>query len=260
MSNTVPVTVRNTVFGDGVPKICVPITSTTPDSIFRECKHIVAEKADVVEWRADYLRDYENANLVTNILLAIRRELGDIPLIFTLRTRNEGGNADVKLWDYIKVLRAAAKTRCVDILDVELWILLQLPQEILKELKSSGKILGSKHHFDMTPSYEKMVDDMIRMQVFGADIAKLAVMPMDEGDVRRLFSASIEMATHHTSTPIVTISMGELGLPSRIQCTHTGSCMTFAEVEGASAPGQIPIHILREEMEAFVPPKKKAIE
>ena len=250
------VTVRNTTLGDGVPKICVPVTSSNPDGIHRECIHIVQEGADLVEWRVDYLRDFDNANLVANILLAIRRELGETPLIFTLRTKNEGGTADVKLWDYIKVLRAAAKTGCVDIIDVELWVLLQLPQEILRELQSACKIIASKHHFDMTPSYEKMVDDMIRMQVFGADIAKLAVMPMDDGDVRRLYSASIEMATHHTSTPIVTISMGELGLRSRIECVHTGSCMTFAALEGESAPGQIPIHILREEMEAYVPPKK----
>lgn len=251
MSQPATVLVRNTLLGDGKPKICVSITETTHEDILRSCKRIIDKGADLVEWRVDHYSRNCNPAAMEGTLEALRGLLGDIPLIFTIRTKNEGGLADLPLWDYVKIYRAAARTGKVDIFDVELQIALNIPKEIIVELKRNAKLIFSKHFFTMTPSLEKMVDDMIRMQVFGADIAKLAVMPIDEGDVRRLFSASAEMVAHHHSTPIITISMGDLGVDSRIQCVKTGSCLTFAAVDAGSAPGQLPIDLLRYDMEQF---------
>ena len=49
------------------------------------------------------------------------------------------------------------------------------------------------------------------------------------------------MKDKETKTPLVTISMGKLGNISRVLGEVTGSAMTFAALEGGSAPGQMPI-------------------
>jgi 3-dehydroquinate dehydratase-1 len=46
-------------------------------------------------------------------------------------------------------------------------------------------------------------------------------------------------------TPLITVSMGTLGIISRIAGGMFGSDMTFGAVEKTSAPGQIPIAELR---------------
>ena len=52
-------------------------------------------------------------------------------------------------------------------------------------------------------------------------------------------------ADHSLDIPVVTMSMGRLGVLSRLAGTLTGSAMTFASVGEASAPGQIPIEQMR---------------
>ena len=78
----------------------------------------------------------------------------------------------------------------------------------------------------------------------GADVAKIAVMPQSREDVMTLMEATME-ADHSLDIPVVTMSMGRLGVLSRLAGTLTGSAMTFASVGEASAPGQIPIEQMR---------------
>ena len=83
-----------------------------------------------------------------------------------------------------------------------------------------------------------------RAQEMGADVAKIAVMPQSREDVMTLMEATME-ADHSLDIPVVTMSMGRLGVLSRLAGTLTGSAMTFASVGEASAPGQIPIEQMR---------------
>ena len=45
------VQVKNTVIGEGRPKICVPIVGKTKTDILEEAKKITTLPVDVVEWR-----------------------------------------------------------------------------------------------------------------------------------------------------------------------------------------------------------------
>lgn len=242
------VQVRNCILGEGKPKICVSIVDSEPQDIIESAKTICLAKPDLVEWRVDCFEGYNDPVRVCAALKILRETLMDIPLIFTIRTTTEGGNADVTPSEYQEIYVEAVKQWCADIFDVEYSMLTKLGSDFADIIKSRAKLLISKHNFEKTPATETMVDDLIRMQMAGADIAKLAVMPKEEEDVDKLFKASLEMKEHHNSTPIVTISMGELGVRSRIECEKTGSCFSFATVGQASAPGQIPIEELREKM------------
>ena len=82
----------------------------------------------------------------------------------------------------------------------------------------------------------------------GADIAKVAVMPKNHNDVLTLLRASWAARKETVDCPIVTMSMGEEGVVSRLAGGLYGSDITFAVGMGISAPGQIPIAELRQGM------------
>ena len=76
------------------------------------------------------------------------------------------------------------------------------------------------------------------MEEMGADVAKLAVIPRSRQDVLDLLQATVT-ADERMNIPVVTMSMGGLGVVSRLCGSLTGSAMTFAAVGETSAPGQI---------------------
>ena len=45
----------------------------------------------MVEWRADYFEEYNQPEKVEEVLGIIRDELGEMPILYTFRTRKEGG-------------------------------------------------------------------------------------------------------------------------------------------------------------------------
>ena len=83
------------------------------------------------------------------------------------------------------------------------------------------------------------------MQECGADIVKIAVMPQSKKDVLTLLLATEEMVREHAKCPVVTMSMSEVGVVSRICGEAFGSALTFGAVKKASAPGQLGAEELR---------------
>jgi len=76
----------------------------------------------------------------------------------------------------------------------------------------------------------------------------MAVMPQSADDVLTLLTATNE-ARKTLSQPVITMSMGDLGKVSRLAGEVFGSCLSFATVGAASAPGQIALDHLRPELE-----------
>ena len=59
-----------------------------------------------------------------------------------------------------------------------------------------------------------------------------------------LLAATVEMKNKYFATPIIAISMGKLGIVSRLCGEVFGSAMTFASVGDSSAPGQIGLDVV----------------
>jgi len=76
----------------------------------------------------------------------------------------------------------------------------------------------------------------------------MAVMPQSVEDVLTLLTAT-NTARQQLQQPIITMSMGDLGKVSRMAGEVFGSCLSFATVGAASAPGQIALDHLRPELE-----------
>ena len=51
--------IRGHKIGDGVTKICAPITGVTKESIIEQAFQIKKSGADMAEWRADWYQDVD---------------------------------------------------------------------------------------------------------------------------------------------------------------------------------------------------------
>mgnify|MGYP002225543819 CR=1 FL=1 len=101
------------------------------------------------------------------------------------------------------------------------------------------RVIASHHDFDAIPDDRILRMLMEQMQQGGADVAKLAVMPQSADDVVRLLKLTNDMKQKYPTLPVVTMSMGALGVVSRMAGEIFGSCITFGAVGETSAPGQI---------------------
>lgn len=234
------VTVRNVTIGDGIPKICVPIVAGTKQEILADARKVMGSKADIVEWRADWFSSVFDTALVAKVLRELTCVLGNIPLLFTVRTANEGGNLAVNSALYAKINRAAAETGLPDLVDVEVFSAGESAKEIIDSIHAAGaKVIGSHHRFDKTPPTQEILDRLRKIQDSGADICKIAATPHSKTDVLRLLEATVTMVETYADRPVAAISMTKLGVASRLLGEWFGSALTFGTVEKASAPGQI---------------------
>ena len=84
------------------------------------------------------------------------------------------------------------------------------------------------------------------MYIGGANIVKLAVMPKKKQDVLDVLAVTSEFQEENPSTPVITMSMGDMGVISRLCGESFGSCVTFAAHKQASAPGQMALEDVSE--------------
>lgn len=241
-----PVVVRNVRIGDGRPKICVPIVAVTAEAILEEAAHILSLPADVVEWRVDWYEDVENTEKVLETAGKLREVLGEVPLLFTFRTLKEGGQKSLGPEAYAALNLAAAESGQVDLIDVEVFTGDEIVKQIIEGAHRCGvKVIASNHDFHKTPSKEELLARLCKMQDLGADIPKIAVMPQFKKDVLTLLATTLEMQETYAKGPIITMSMAEQGVVSRLCGETFGSALTFGAARQASAPGQIGVEDLK---------------
>lgn len=231
--------IKNVEIGKGIPKICIPLTGKNREEIIEEMEIVKKSSPDLIEWRVDFFEESDNPERVCEMLGTINDSFKQIPVLFTFRTKEEGGEKPIMSEDYVKLLKEVSERRLADIVDVQVFWYGEKSEDFIKELKETGAVvLASSHHFEGTPSVREMSDALYTMENRGADIVKLAVMPQSGKDVCALLEATMERK-EHSNKPMITMSMGQSGMLSRICGELTGSCVTFASGKQASAPGQI---------------------
>ncbi|CAM3195331.1 type I 3-dehydroquinate dehydratase [Lactiplantibacillus plajomi] len=243
------VKLRNLSLGTGRPKLAVPITGKTTADILAAVDPIKAADPDVVEWRIDFFEGVTDVEQLQQTGRWLRSALGSIALLTTFRTKGEGGNLELSDADYFKVCENVLAGEFTDALDVERYHDEAAVRGLVKMAHAAKVVvIMSNHDFDKTPGKAEIVKRLTSMVDFGADVAKMAVMPQSADDVLTLLQAT--NAAHKTlSQPVITMSMGDLGKVSRLAGEVFGSCLSFATVGAASAPGQIALDHLRPELE-----------
>jgi 3-dehydroquinate dehydratase-1 len=222
--------------------VCQPIVAQNKQELLEQAKEVVRLEPDIIEWRAD---SYLDLHEIKSAGYQLRKQANNIPLIFTLRHLQEGGARQISQDMRLEVMKEVVQAGLVDVLDIEIINEQDFIAEIKKIVDENAvKLILSYHDFKQTPAEKDIVAKLKQAEELGADIAKLAAMPKDYRDVLSLLNATYT-ARNDLDIPIITISMGSMGIISRIAGGFFGSDVTFAAGKVSSAPGQIRIEELR---------------
>lgn len=240
----IPITVKNCKIGEGRTKIIVPIVGVTQDAILAEAKTFDKIPVDVVEWRIDWYEDVFDSKKVVETAGLLQEVLGEIPVLVTFRTANEGGEKAIETPAYVQLMKDICVSGKADMIDVEVF----LGDEVMKELVEVAHanqvvVVASNHEWTSTPDKDEIVARLRKMRALGADIPKIAVTPTCNKDVITLLAATEEMASS-CDCPLITMSMRGTGVITRLVGESLGSAMTFGAAAKASAPGQIDVNAL----------------
>lgn len=238
------VTVGDVVFGHGRPNIIVPLVGKTEEEILEAAAQAKSLDCDVIEWRIDFYEEVETPAAVADLSKKVKAA-AEKPVLVTFRTAKEGGVLPISDDLYFEIYRAVLADGYADLIDVELFMPEVPVQELIGLAHEKGvKIVMCNHDFDATPAKEEIVRRLALMEEKNADICKIAVMPQSNADVLTLLSATQERYAV-AQQPLITMSMGALGMVSRVSGEVFGSSATFGAAAQASAPGQVPVTQLR---------------
>ncbi|HHQ8055833.1 TPA: type I 3-dehydroquinate dehydratase [Streptococcus pneumoniae] len=185
--------------------------------------------ADIIEWRADYLPK----EAILQVAPAIFEKFAGRELVFTLRTRSEGGEIDLFPEEYIHLIKEVAQFYQPDYIDFEYYSY----KDVFEEMLDFPNLVLSYHNFQETP--ENMMEILSELTILNPKLVKVAVMAHTEQDVLDLMNYTRGFKTLNPEQEYVTISMGKVGKVSRITADVTGSSWSFASLDEVSAPGQI---------------------
>ena len=253
--------IKNIVLQAGRPKVAVPLVSQLPQEIIAECEHAAMLPCDLIEWRADSylsgLTDLEEVLQTKEFYLDFLKILddleyiaGDKPLIFTLRSVEQGGMLQLSQAQKAEIYQLVAQSGLAGLIDVELPVAAQSAENICEESGLSlreqideihafgGKVICSYHEFDRMRTPEEIHEKIQIMQAAGADVFKIAAMAVTKEDAENLLKTTAFLHQNGIG-PLVMMAMGEWGKTTRVAAGRYGSCITFAAGQEASAPGQV---------------------
>ena len=220
--------------------IATALTDGAPSGQARQARLAQQQGAGAAELRADLLADPAQ---VRAALTAVRAA-SSLPLLLTYRSTTEGGKGAGHGQGYEDYLASLLQLRpAVAAVDIEMAC--PASKALVAEAKAGGyDVVGSCHDFTATPSAAQITQKLAQITAAGADITKVAYMPRTAQDVAALRHAAHDFAGAYPHQPLIAISMGQLGTPSR---TDLVNCLTFATIAdgAASAPGQATIAHVR---------------
>ncbi len=191
--------------------------------------------ADIIEWRADFLPK----EAILQVAPAIFEKFAGCELVFTLRTRAEGGQIELSSEEYVQIIKEVAQLYQPDYIDFEYFSY----RDVFEEMLEFPNLVLSYHNFQETP--ENLMEILSELTSLNPKVVKIAVMAHTEQDVLDLMNFTRGFKTLNPEQEYVTISMGKVGKVSRITSDVTGSSWSFASLGEASAPGQISLSSMK---------------
>lgn len=190
--------------------LCAVIKGPSLKAVLQELKE-VSERADLIELRIDCLEDASDPTL-KKILAS-----SSLPLLFTLRTKPQGGIFEGRLEIYLAEIE-----RLIALNPAYIDIESHVPPFFVEKLHSAfkeTKIIISHHDFHHTP--ENMDSLFSQLRKFPADFYKIATQANDSIDALRLLAFT-------KKEKVIAMGMGNRGLITRILAPIMGPSICFA--------------------------------
>ena len=180
--------IRELELGTGIPAVCIPNVGKTREEIISLTKKYKELPMDLMEWRSDWFEDVNDIRKVTEILAQIREILGNTPLLFTFRTRKEGGVREMDTESYISLNKAVAAARMADLIDVEIFTGDSIVADLIAFIhENHTRVVASNHDLTERPQNPTLYTGCARCRTWGQTSRRLPSCPR----VRGMFSPSL---------------------------------------------------------------------
>ncbi len=194
--------------------------------------------ADMIELRIDdMIKTARDTTTIAGLVKKVKNRV-KLPIIATIRSsREKSASSGWKPADNerLKLFESIIKT--VDMVDIE-GSSAGINKKVIQLAHKNAKLaIVSYHNFKTTPSNKSLKKTALKALGLKADVVKITVMTKSVQDVGRLML----FCESWKKTPMIAISMGELGSISRIVGFAYGSCITYGYVNGPNAPGQLSV-------------------
>lgn len=185
--------------------------------------------ASFFELRLDFLEDPPDGCRAIRELLA---RYPETRILATCRRHQNHGRFNGSIDEQVAILEQAAEAGAIAV-DVEIESAEAAPQTV-DRLRNVTDLIISYHSYSGTPPLQKL---MIRMQRVPADGYKLVTSARKPSDLMRLLS----LVKEKPGVPLILLSMGEIGFPSRVLSVKMGCLYSYAAPNTAqgTAPGQV---------------------
>ncbi|MBI5554659.1 MAG: type I 3-dehydroquinate dehydratase [Elusimicrobia bacterium] len=224
-----------------IPKIAMAITDKEDN------KQIKFLNVDILEIRVDQFDNLDPQSIRKSIIL--RKKTG-LPLILTIRSKEEGGQKEIPNDLKLKIFKNNISS--IDAIDIELKS--PLLAKIVELAKINRKIIiVSWHDFSRTPKSNILEEILNKALKSGGQIIKIAAKANNAEDFIRLLDFTLKNKNNH----LITISLGEIGCISRLIFPKLGSLLTYSYINKPSGPGQIPLEKLQEDFRLYYPEYNK---
>jgi len=218
-----------------LPRVCIALGFPDAQKLLEHARREADAGESFFEFRLDYLASPESG------IAAIRKFLAahsDCSILATCRRHQNHGKYNGSVEEQIRILNAAvdAGARAVD-LEIESAENLAAR---LDTFRGKTRLILSYHNYDGTPSPDVVLRRMMRIPADAYKIVTTARKPSDNYRVLSLMKSN-------PRTPLIVLSMGETGFPTRVLSTAWGGLFTYAapnSAEGTSA-GQVSARLLR---------------
>lgn len=218
------------------------VALTSPD--VSEIKNLdaVTVGCDAIELRVDLLREKDSTDPSPRVeyvseQFAILRQASPLPIIFTIRTQDQGGRFPSSSEAAAKTLMLLALSWGVEYLDVELgWS----DETIAEVVASRGftKLIGSHHDVHGSTSWDEVGwSEKVTLASKFADIIKLvgSASTLDDNlALERFRHSHISKST----VPLIAINMGRAGQLSRV-LNPVLTPISHPSLPAKAAPGQL---------------------
>ena len=196
------VNIRGCCIGEGRPKVIIPIVEPTETAVLKKAAEFSTLRADCVEWRIDCFEGAKDLPAIVHCAAKLRVALKDKLLLFTFRTKAEGGKVALSHEEYLHFIRTVLATDCADLIDIEFFTVgAELPALIEEAHTAGAAVVCSSHDFHKTPPRAELVSRMVAMQQL-AETARTAFLSSRIGlTLPVLFERERDAAFHNGHTP-----------------------------------------------------------
>jgi 3-dehydroquinate dehydratase / shikimate dehydrogenase len=213
-------------------KICAVVAAEQPRSMWTQLERALRQTR-TVELRLDWL---PTAREIHAFLGQLANKLPRATLIATCRRVEAGGRFRGTIASQLLVLAEAIRAGC-SWYDLEIESASKCPPELLDVLLGEGRYLASAHFFRANPTTWKRI--AAKLWQTKPDAIKIAANSSSLADALSLLRFA------KAKPNVVAVPMGDVALPLRCLGLREGSALSYAPVETATAPGQVPLDALK---------------